>query len=90
MVLKVKNSASPEKRASAAAKPASRVAKPAGAVVAASAAPAGRIHNAAPPAANGLSPELEGVFDLMLADIDHRLAKIGRDTDELLALYNLA
>ncbi len=91
MAMKVKNSAPSVKPASAAANPASRVSKPAvAAEAAASAVQVRRIHNAAPPAANGLSPELDWVFDMMLADIDLRLANIGRDTDERLARYNLA
>lgn len=45
---------------------------------------------AAAPAENELSPEMEAVFDLMLADIDQRLVEIGRNTDGLLASYNLA
>ncbi len=44
----------------------------------------------APRAANGLSPEMAGVLNVMLADIDQRLAEIGRETDGLLASYNLA
>jgi hypothetical protein len=82
-----KKSTSPVKLASVAAKPAARAAKPA---AGAEAAVAGRKPSAALPAASRLSPELEDVFELMLADIDLRLAKIGHDTAELLARYNLA
>ncbi len=41
------------------------------------------------PSADAFSPEMQTVVDVMLADIDRRLAEVQREADELLAHYNL-